>query len=118
MRDPYLDLEIEAGVWLVTVVGCGVATLLSRQAPPKCPALSLILALLALVVGALGLWTPFSFLPRLGYSWIDRDERFHFYIEVNQFFVVPLVLGTLLSLLALWRRWRVEPGANCRAWGF
>jgi hypothetical protein len=102
MSESYRNLLIEAAVWVASLAGCAGALALSRRDPPKWPFLALTLSVLTLVVGCVGLWTPFSVVPRVAYSWTNGG--FRLYLDLNQFFVVPLVLGSLGILLAVWRR--------------
>jgi hypothetical protein len=92
MPNPYDDLALEAVIWLASLIGCAIALFLSRREPPKWPALALTLAVGALAIGAEGLWATFGVMPRVQLE-----------LDVQQFFVVPLVLGSLLLLLLLSR---------------
>jgi hypothetical protein len=103
MSASYRNLAIEAAVLLASLIGVVVAIALSRRASPKL-VLSFVLALVALAVGYVGLWTPFEFVPRIGYSWANGDYRLD--IDVNRFFLVPLVLSLFALLLLAWRYWR------------
>jgi hypothetical protein len=104
MDHSYRNLAIEAAFWLTSIAGCAVALILNRRAPPKWLGLSMVLALFALTVGYLGLWTPFSFVPRIWYGWASGDYSLQ--IDLNRFFIVPLVLGSLALVLLAWCYWR------------
>jgi hypothetical protein len=110
MSASYRNLAIEAAVWLASIIGVVIAIALSCRASPKRLVPSFVLALFALAAGYLGLWTPFSFLPRIAYSWANGDYRLD--IDVNQFFIVPLVLGLVALVLATWRYWRSSRAAK------
>jgi hypothetical protein len=99
--ESYRNLAIEAAVWLASIVGCAVALILSRRAPLKLSILSLLLALIALTVGYVGLWTPFSVVPRIAYT--SSNDHYHWALDLNQFFVVPVVLGLISLVFAVSR---------------
>lgn len=101
MSETYRNLLIEAAVWVASLAGCAGALALSRRDPPKWPLLSATLAVITLAIGCIGLWTPFAVLPRIAYSWTNGNFRLS--LDLNEFFVVPLVLGLLAVLLAFWR---------------
>ena len=104
MDHSYRNLAIEAAFWLASIAGCAVALILNRRAPPKWPVVSLMLAVVALTVGCIGFWTPFSRVPRIVYTLSNDDFRFR--VDLNRFFVVPLVVGLFALLLVAWRYWR------------
>ncbi len=102
----YRNLIIEAVIWLAGLAGCFVALVLSRSPSRNRRILSFILATTSMLIGYLGLFTPFTFWPRIAYSWANGDFRVA--LDVNRFFGVPLALGAVALWLAIYRRGKLK----------
>lgn len=88
-----LPLAIEAAVWLGALLASIVALTLICRTTLRSPAISYVLVAGALVIGYLGLLTPFSFWPRIFYCQTDGDYQFAF--ELNRLFAAPLAFGAM-----------------------
>ena len=90
--------------WLLSVVSSVLALVFSCFKSGRRFALSVVLAVIAMVIGYLGLghWTPFSLFPQVAYVW--SSDSFEFSIVSSWFFVAPLGLGAIALVLAIWNR--------------
>jgi len=61
-----------------------------------------VLFLVALGIGAVGFWTPFSFWPELAYTW--ANDSFSITIVFSWFFLAPMALAGVALLLRLRNR--------------
>jgi hypothetical protein len=109
MGKSYLHLIIEAAICVGGLISGIIAISLSRGPSLKRFVWSLALALAAIVIGWLGLFTPFSFWPRIAYSWTNGDYRIA--MDLNCFFGAPLAFGTVGVWLAISRSWRLKRAA-------
>jgi hypothetical protein len=94
-----VPLAVEATVWILAVLGSIVAIVLTCRTTLRGPTISYILAGTALVVGYLGLLTPFPFFPRIGFCQADGESQFAF--ELNRLFGAPLALGAVALVGAI-----------------
>ena len=101
MDESYRNLLIEAAVWLASLIACVVAIALSRSPFRNRLVLSSVLALAAMIVGYLGFFTPFTFWPRIAYTWTNGDYRVA--LDLNKSFAAPLALGAVALGIAVSR---------------
>jgi hypothetical protein len=92
-------LAVEATVWILAFLGSIVAIVLTCRTTLRGPTISYILAGTALVVGYLGLLTPFPFFPRIVFCQADGEYQFAF--ELNRLFGAPLALGAVALVGAI-----------------
>ena len=104
--DSYRNLAIEAAVWPVSLAGGIVAIGLSRSPFRYRLVLSFVLAITAMIIGYLGFFTPFSFWPRIVYTWTNGDYRVG--VDLNRFFGAPLAFGAVGLWLAISRSWKLN----------
>lgn len=73
--------------------------------------LSVSLAVVSVVIGGMGVstWTPFGYFPEIGYTW--SSDTFEFSIRSRWLFIIPLMLGGVAVLLALWKHRRARHAA-------
>jgi hypothetical protein len=92
-----------AAIWLFSVLSSVSAVLVLFWRQGRHLWLSWALAITGATVGAMGFfsWTPFGFFPGFGYS--RSSDTYEFSVQSNWLFILPLVLGVVAGLLALWR---------------
>ena len=64
------------------------------------------LAVAAMVVGQLGFFTPFTFWPRIAYTW--TNGQYHVALDLNKLFSAPLALGAVALCLVVSRAWKAK----------
>ncbi len=95
--------------WILSVVIGVFAVMGSRRVASQRGWLPLGLALIAIAIGVVGFWTPFSMWPRLAYTWANGD--FSVTIDFSWFFALPLLLGVLAVVLLFRGRSAARTGA-------
>jgi hypothetical protein len=113
MAREYLMAGFLATLWLASVICCffalvgayrNVATRFWRAGLP---------ALVAVGIGVVGVWAPFSWWPQVSYSFsLGGVQRS---IDFSWPFAAPLILGGLTLLFLIWKRCQrpaVERGAR------
>jgi hypothetical protein len=106
MGNTKLNLGVEAAIWMAGLIAGIVAISLSRGPSAKRLTWSFVLALAALVIGWLGFFTPFSFWPRIAYSWTNGEYQIA--LDLNRFFGAPLAFGAVALWLAISRSWKLR----------
>src|SRR5436190_1371061 len=95
----YTGLAFLGAVWLGGVLaGVFAIRASSRQSLWR----FWVLFLVALGIGAVGFWTPFSFWPELAYTW--ANDSFSITIVFSWFFLAPMALAGVALLLRLRNR--------------
>jgi hypothetical protein len=106
------QILLVAAIWLAASVCSVVAIVFAVLGRIHRVRISGLLALASVVVGVIGFtaWTPFGFLPQIGYT--RSSDNFEFHLRSSWFFLGPLILGAIAALLVAWKQVRLRHGGG------